>query len=400
MNQEKEQRLKEREKVFDRVYYIVLGFVVTVVAFYVYHFNNYHFSIDPSDWGVFGDFFGGTLNPLLAFFSFMLLLLNLKLQREQLDNAEEQLELNREELKLTREELRKAANAQVDSAKVMNEQLKTQALQQFDSQYQHFIIQLNLLQDKIGQDKLVKWIDSINDITANFDKAYHSIGSNQSIINYRNYLILVLKKIDQAKIEDLDKQLYIEMITAPMADKFLIALHISFYDLLVDELDKEILDKKLHQILARYMLFKNLKLLNFRNADFTYNSIGLTKHLGSDIYRDNHHFDEICSSTVYQDVRNNYYSRKISVYIEEFFKRFEISSENIKIFFKSDQLVVIDKINKKNLQVKSEDVNLASEVISFSLGEFESYALNIFLATYQARLQVNSEFYELQVSER
>ena len=143
MSDDKEKKLKKREKAFDVVYGIVLGFVVIVVGFYMYHFRSYYISLDPEDWGVFGDFMGGTLNPLLAFFSFMLLLLNLKLQREQLDNAEEQLKLNREELKLTRDELRKAADAQVDSAKVMNEQLKTQFLQQFDSNFYPLFEQMN-----------------------------------------------------------------------------------------------------------------------------------------------------------------------------------------------------------------------------------------------------------------
>ena len=142
MSDDKEKKLKEREKAFDLVYGIVLGFVVIVVGFYMYHFRSYYISLNPDDWGAFGDFMGGTLNPLLAFFSFMLLLLNLKLQREQLDKTEEQLDLNREELKLTREELKKAADAQVDSVKVMNEQLKTQFLQRFDNLFFTLISQL------------------------------------------------------------------------------------------------------------------------------------------------------------------------------------------------------------------------------------------------------------------
>lgn len=142
MDDEKKRKLKDREKVFDNVFYIVLIFVVVVVGFYTFKFFGNPLSDKTEDWGVFGDFIGGTLNPLLAFFSFMLLLLNLKLQREQLDNAEEQLELNRKELELTRIELAKAAEAQVNSAKVMHEQLKTQDLQQFENLFFTLISQL------------------------------------------------------------------------------------------------------------------------------------------------------------------------------------------------------------------------------------------------------------------
>lgn len=61
---QKEKALRKRERAFDHVYYIVLGIVATVVSFYTYYFHDYYISLDPNDWDVFGDFLGGTLNPL------------------------------------------------------------------------------------------------------------------------------------------------------------------------------------------------------------------------------------------------------------------------------------------------------------------------------------------------
>lgn len=55
-------------------------------------------SPNPMEWGVIGDFFGGMLNPILAFASFMALLYTIRIQSE--------------ELKLTREEFKKSVEAQ------------------------------------------------------------------------------------------------------------------------------------------------------------------------------------------------------------------------------------------------------------------------------------------------
>lgn len=141
MSEEKEKKIKQREKALDAMYLMVGFLVIVVVTVYAMNFGSYSLSKDPDEWGVFGDFFGGVLNPIFASFSFALLLLNLHLQRKQLDKTEEQLELNREELAETRKALERSAQAQEDSKRVMDEQLKTQYLQQFDSLFFNLIKQ-------------------------------------------------------------------------------------------------------------------------------------------------------------------------------------------------------------------------------------------------------------------
>ncbi|WP_407412034.1 hypothetical protein [Acinetobacter sp.] len=126
---------KQKNKIdpLDIVFGVAGLLVIAVFLAYWLNFKGNSISPKVENWGAFGDYVGGLINPILGFFSFMALLITLDLQRKQLNKSEEQLELNREELKLTREELKKAADAQIDSAKVMNGQLKTQFLQQFDS---------------------------------------------------------------------------------------------------------------------------------------------------------------------------------------------------------------------------------------------------------------------------
>jgi uncharacterized membrane protein len=65
--------------------------------------NGYQISGSLSDWGQMGDFFGGMLNPILAFASFIALLVTIKLQSE--------------EMKETREELKQSRIAQQDLVK-------------------------------------------------------------------------------------------------------------------------------------------------------------------------------------------------------------------------------------------------------------------------------------------
>jgi uncharacterized membrane protein len=58
---------------------------VTVITFYslAYFTFNWTISKNPSDWGVFGDFFGGILNPLIAIAALITLIRAVKLQKSE-----------------------------------------------------------------------------------------------------------------------------------------------------------------------------------------------------------------------------------------------------------------------------------------------------------------------------
>lgn len=360
---------KDKNCTFPKIIAGLILYTFFLIAIFTANFSVMEISKDVGDWGSAGDYFGGFLNPVLAFLSFIGVLWTLKMSRDEL----------------------------AETRSVMKEQLKTQSLQQFDSQYQHFIIQLNILLDKVGLDESVKWVDFTDKSLKSFDESYHSIGSNQSIINYRAYLVLVLKQIDQAKIDDKDKQLYVEMITAPFADKILIALHISFHCLLVMEQD-EILDKNLHRILAKYNFFKNLKLLNFKKADYTYNSIGLTKALGVELYKNNHDFKEILQSTMYTDVRDYFSKRQFSVYVEGLFKRFSIGDWNMKIYFQSPNILKVDSCEELRIfEIDCGAMLIEYDSLSITSLENSSLDLIIRLGAERAELSLDGVIYYLEV---
>lgn len=97
----------------------VLGIVF---GFYWSYFKDLPISTKPSDWGTFGDFVGGTANPLLSFFTIVLLAFTIILQSRQLSISSKELRLSRKELALTRDELKRSANAQELSGQALRAQ--------------------------------------------------------------------------------------------------------------------------------------------------------------------------------------------------------------------------------------------------------------------------------------
>lgn len=71
---------------------IIVGSIITIVL--VLYFSNFHVSVsvDNGDWGTFGDFFGGILNPVIASFALYWLITSVNLQIQELKKTNEALE--------------------------------------------------------------------------------------------------------------------------------------------------------------------------------------------------------------------------------------------------------------------------------------------------------------------
>lgn len=104
---------------------IGLAIVLSLSVFAAYFFSfNSGLSAKQEVWGQFGDFIGGTLNPILSFLSLLALVFTVTLQLHQLDIARTELKNSQSELLATREELRRSADAQYLTAQALNEQAK------------------------------------------------------------------------------------------------------------------------------------------------------------------------------------------------------------------------------------------------------------------------------------
>lgn len=106
----------------------IIAFAASIVAAaffaYFHSFGDLGLSNRQDIWGQFGDFVGGTVNPILSFLSLIALVLTVTLQSRQLTIAKEELENSKQELAATREELKRSTDAQRQTAKALQEQAK------------------------------------------------------------------------------------------------------------------------------------------------------------------------------------------------------------------------------------------------------------------------------------
>jgi uncharacterized membrane protein len=94
---------------------------ISIVA--IIYFCNFHGSLSntQAEWGTFGDFMGGVLNPVLSFLGLIALLATLFFQSEE-------LEISRRDAIESRKELSRSAEAQEELGRHQAKQVKVQQL--------------------------------------------------------------------------------------------------------------------------------------------------------------------------------------------------------------------------------------------------------------------------------
>lgn len=107
----------------------VLGWIVGAAGFFILsayaaYFLRFHggFSEKRDAWGQFGDFIGGTVNPLLSFMTLLALIFTVVLQTRQLEHSRAALANSKEELLATREEMARSTAAQTALAEAASTQ--------------------------------------------------------------------------------------------------------------------------------------------------------------------------------------------------------------------------------------------------------------------------------------
>lgn len=171
---------------------VVIGMVVIVLVFGIYFlfFWNHKFSSDPAAWGQFGDFIGGTANPILSFITLVLLALTLGLQNRQLNISSRELELSRKELELTRQELQRSAHAQELSEKALKAQAESAFLSAKLSGINFLLthykaeIALNQFKPMMQGDPLVEYLEELREkerlLLIKVDEIYNQISGDKN----------------------------------------------------------------------------------------------------------------------------------------------------------------------------------------------------------------------------
>ncbi len=73
---------------------IAIGLIISIPTAYIFWFwgiNDSSLSVKSGDWGTFGDFVGGVLNPVIAFFAFYWLTKSVHYQKEELSETRQAL---------------------------------------------------------------------------------------------------------------------------------------------------------------------------------------------------------------------------------------------------------------------------------------------------------------------
>ena len=189
----------------------------------------YYFNIFPLDetkkgeWGTFGDFIGGTLNPLFALFSLFAIIYTIKIQTEELELSRKELEETKEELK----ESRIAQQEQSDSLKLQNQATKLQMFENTFFQLISVFIELkrNITSNKtervnglvgreLKSDSVIITLNSIETITSfvkeinnkylgnynDFNKDYEAITGS-----YFGQIYQIIKFIETSNIDKKEK---------------------------------------------------------------------------------------------------------------------------------------------------------------------------------------------------
>jgi hypothetical protein len=213
-----------------------IALIIIVFVFYFFRFSNGYIIPSGSQevWGQFGDFVGGTLNPLLSFFGLIALLVTIALQSKE-------LELSREELKLTRDELKKSADAQ-------NEIKKTQIKQQFENTFFALLNQHNQILEKLPTDDILQKVvprrdvgltSSLSEVINSKFKGEYKLHGHYFRVLYQLLKFIVLN-VPGSTIQSLDKntkpfipstdeKMYSNMVRAFLSSDVFLLLAINCY---------------------------------------------------------------------------------------------------------------------------------------------------------------------------
>lgn len=93
-NDEKKDSFSQKPFIFTAI-----GLFLIVLGIYTWYFRDFVISKDTGNWGAFGDFVGGTLNPMLAFLSLIAILTTIKYQTKELKASTRELSISSQALK-------------------------------------------------------------------------------------------------------------------------------------------------------------------------------------------------------------------------------------------------------------------------------------------------------------
>lgn len=170
----------------------VAAFLI-ILGLYIAYFKNLSVTNDSATWGTFGDYLGGTLNPIISFLALIGLLYTIHQQAQ--------------EMQATREELKQAAEQQRQQVEQQSRQSEIFNLQQFESTFFSLLEQHNKVVERIEVESIYEELHNIynkkiDQITTrkpseelSNSHAIKSIKQHYELKSYFNLLFQILKFI-------------------------------------------------------------------------------------------------------------------------------------------------------------------------------------------------------------
>lgn len=298
---------------------IVVIIVMVVAGFYVFNFGDGKLSGDTGKWGEFGDYIGGTLNPILAFFSFLALCYTIHLQNKQLQRTDKQLaqnklalEQNAKALELNNQELKNSTEQLQLSAKAQLEMEKTQRIQRFEGLFTYMANELSRMQSNLNGLSAKDMFKNSNKTIYEYTEVKNKLRSDINYSKFFIYLYQILKLIDhqdESIIPYKEKKRYSNIIRSSIDVSI---LQLCFLNCLV--VDKDGNDfKKYKKIIEKYNFFEHM-LIDFKDIhnpnNYNYAAIGLLGLYNIRVFGESDYLKMTIISIVEQKISHRTYGYK------------------------------------------------------------------------------------------
>jgi hypothetical protein len=317
-----------------------------------------------SIWGAFGDFVGGTLNPVVGFLSVILLFSTWKVTKETLET--------------TKKELAQSTKAFSETAQAQREIQRTQSIQQFDTIFFSMISNLNnvyaeLIKKSNGEneselEKYYRKCFSENEYTLLERRLF--VDESHGLRKYFIILYQILKNIrgsfhssdEFTEIEKNDlTRLYANMLRSNLDNKILQLLLLNIYKRF----------DKYSELIRGFRIFEHMDFRRISDKSNYWNFVLLqiAVEQGQQYFYSSDWYDELKENKLLRNIFNwsgDFYTTNLfSIKYLEYFV-----GKKINIFFDGTKVIVnihYDSFNRNKVKIgfKQGSLNLSSEIVIY-----------------------------------
>lgn len=197
-------------KFLENLAWVAVGAAAVVVAFFIGNFAREGVSTDPAEWGQFGDYVGGLLNPTFSLIALLVLIKTMRLQVKELNQAHQEMKNSADALKAQQEtmELQRFETTffnlleQIKETRVAFE--KENGVRLMDKTIRNLIADIYHSKQKtipITEDDLVKF-QLPDDVQSHIKSLFIDTNNRSSLLDFIDILLALLEQVDSINIKN------------------------------------------------------------------------------------------------------------------------------------------------------------------------------------------------------